>query len=142
MSCGRGVGQAGFGGGHRGAAPLMGGIQRIAQRAGAARAKETAMLERRYDARTLERCKMINWVVADEQLAEAAATLAHEHADGPTVAHAATRTFVTIAINKGVGAGDIAMTELQKPIFLSEDFRAGVDSFNQNVPGMASFEGR
>jgi len=34
--------------------PLMGAIRRFAQRAGAARAKEMAMLGRRYDARTLE----------------------------------------------------------------------------------------
>jgi hypothetical protein len=37
--------------------PLMGGIQRIAQRVGAARAKELAALRRRYQARTLERWK-------------------------------------------------------------------------------------
>jgi enoyl-CoA hydratase/carnithine racemase len=122
--------------------PLAGGIQRVAQRAGAARAKEMAMLGRRYDARTLERWNVINRVVADEQLAEAAATLARELAGGPTVAHAATKALVTIAINEGVGAADMAMTELQKPIFLSEDFRAGVDSFKQNGPGMVSFEGR
>ena len=46
--------------------PLMGAIQRITQRAGAARAKEMAMLARRYDARTLERWNIINRVVTDE----------------------------------------------------------------------------
>ncbi|TKA00645.1 enoyl-CoA hydratase/isomerase family protein [Actinacidiphila oryziradicis] len=40
--------------------PLMGAIQRIAQRAGVARAKEMAMLGRRYDARTLERWGIFN----------------------------------------------------------------------------------
>jgi len=122
--------------------PLAGGIQRLAQRAGAARAKEMAMLGRRYDARTLERWNVINRVVADEQLGEAAATLARELAGGPTVAHAATKALVTIALNEGVGAADIAMSELQKPIFLSEDFRTGVESFKQSGPGMASFVGR
>jgi enoyl-CoA hydratase/carnithine racemase len=122
--------------------PLAGGIQRVAQRAGAARAKEMAMLGRRYDARTLERWNVINRVVGDEQLAEAAAALARELAGGPTVAHAATKALVTIAIEQGVGAADMAMTELQKPIFLSEDFRTGVESFKHNGPGMASFEGR
>jgi enoyl-CoA hydratase/carnithine racemase len=122
--------------------PLAGGIQRLTQRAGAARAKEMALLGRRYDARTLERWNVINRVVADEQLADAAATLASELAGGPTVAHAATKALVTIAVNEGVGAADMAMTELQKPIFLSLDFRTGVASFKQNGPGMASFEGR
>jgi len=122
--------------------PLAGGIQRLTQRAGAARAKEMAMLGRRYDARTLEHWNVINRVVADEQLDQAAATLARELAAGPTIAHAATKALVTIAINEGVGAADIAMAELQKPIFASEDFRTGVASLKQNGPGMANFEGR
>jgi enoyl-CoA hydratase/carnithine racemase len=122
--------------------PLMGGIQRVAQRAGAARAKEMAMLGRRYDARTLERWNVINRVVADEQLADAAATLAAELAAGPTVAHAATKALVAVAVDRGVRAADEAMAELQKPIFTSADFRAGVHSFTQNGPGMAIFEGR
>jgi enoyl-CoA hydratase/carnithine racemase len=58
--------------------PLMGAIQRITQRAGAARAKEMAMLARRYDARTLERWNVINRVVADERLDAAVMTLARE----------------------------------------------------------------
>ena len=122
--------------------PLAGGIQRLTQRAGAARAKEMALLGRRYDARTLERWNVINRVVADEQLDQAAATLARELAAGPTIAHAATKALVTIAINDGVGAADKAMGELQKPIFSSEDFRTGVASLKQNGPGMARFEGR
>jgi enoyl-CoA hydratase/carnithine racemase len=122
--------------------PLMGAIQRIAQRAGAARAKEMAMLGRRYDARTLERWNVINRVVEDEKLEAAAMTLARELARGPTVAHAATKALVSIAVSEGVRAADAAMAELQRPIFRSEDFRAGVASFRENGPGMARFTGR
>src|ERR1700732_2484251 len=120
--------------------PLAGGIQRLTQRAGAARAKEMTMLARRYDARTMERWNVINRVVADERLDQAAATLARELAAGPTIAHAATKALVTIAVNDGISAADTAMAELQKPIFLSEDFRTGVASLKANGPGMASFE--
>jgi enoyl-CoA hydratase/carnithine racemase len=122
--------------------PLMGAIQRVAQRAGAARAKEMAMLGRRYDARTLERWNVINRVVEDERLDAAAMTLARELAGGPTVAHAATKALVSIAVSQGVRAADEAMAELQKPIFRSEDFRAGVQSLRANGPGMARFAGR
>jgi enoyl-CoA hydratase/carnithine racemase len=122
--------------------PLMGAIQRVAQRAGAARAKEMAMLGRRYDARTLERWNVINRVVEDERLDAAAMTLARELAGGPTVAHAATKALVSIAINQGVRAADEAMAGLQRPIFGSEDFRAGVQSFRSDGPGMARFQGR
>lgn len=122
--------------------PLMGGIQRVAQRAGAARAKEMALLARRYDARTLERWNVINRVVGDEQLDAATSTLAHELAGGPTIAHAATKKLVAIAINEGVAAADEAMAEIQRPIFRSQDFVTGVTSFKQNGPGLARFEGK
>jgi enoyl-CoA hydratase/carnithine racemase len=122
--------------------PLMGGIQRIAQRAGAARAKEMALLGRRYDARTLERWNVINRVVHDEQLDDAAMTLARELAGGPTVAHAATKALVSIAVSEGVRAADEAMAELQQPIFRSDDFRIGAESLRENGPGMARFAGR
>jgi enoyl-CoA hydratase/carnithine racemase len=122
--------------------PLMGAIQRVAQRAGAARAKEIAMLGRRYDARTMERWNIINRVVEDEHLDAAAITLARELAGGPTVAHAATKALVSIAVSKGVRAADEVMAELQKPIFRSDDFRAGVESLRENGPGMARFAGR
>jgi enoyl-CoA hydratase/carnithine racemase len=79
---------------------LMGAIQRVAQRAGAARAKEMAMLGRRYDARTLERWNVINRVVEDEQLDAAAMTLARELAGGPTVAHAATMALASTAVSR------------------------------------------
>jgi enoyl-CoA hydratase/carnithine racemase len=121
--------------------PLMGGIQRVAQRAGAARAKEMAMLGRRYDARTLERWNLINRVVGDEQLEAATMTLARELAAGPTVAHAATKALVSIAVSQGVRAADEAMAELQQPIFRSEDFRAGALSMRKNGAGMARFTG-
>jgi enoyl-CoA hydratase/carnithine racemase len=101
-----------------------------------------AMLGRRYDARTLERWNVINRVVGEEQLEAATMALARELADGPTVAHAATKSLVSIAISRGVAAADEAMAELQKPIFCSEDFRAGVQSLRENGVGMARFAGR
>lgn len=122
--------------------PLMGGIQREAQRLGAARAKEMAMLGRRYDAATLERWGLINLVVPDEQLDSAALAVAQELANGPTVAHAATKKLVSIAINEGVEAADLAMAEVQKAIWASEDVKTGLTSFRANGPGLAKFEGR
>src|SRR5215470_12554004 len=56
--------------------PLLGGIQRQVQRAGAMRAKEISMLGRRYDAPTLERWGLVNLVVADDALEEATMTIA------------------------------------------------------------------
>jgi enoyl-CoA hydratase/carnithine racemase len=122
--------------------PLMGGIQRVTERAGAARAKEMALLARRYDARTLERWNVINRVVPDEQLAEVTKTLAHELANGPTVAHASTKAIVSHTVSHGVQATDEAMRELQKDFWKSDDLKVGLASLVANGPGAARFEGR
>lgn len=121
--------------------PVLGGIQRQVVRAGPARAKELAMLGRRYDAATLERWGLINLVVPDEKLHSVALSVAEELAAGPTVAHAVTKRLVSVAVNEGVDAADRAMFELQKPIWASEDIKRGLDSFNANGPGFAVFEG-
>ena len=122
--------------------PLMGGIQRVTERAGAARAKEMALLARRYDARTLERWNIINRVVPDEQLADVARTLAHELANGPTVAHASTKAIVSHTVSHGVQAADEAMRDLQKDFWKSDDLKVGLASLAANGPGAARFEGR
>ncbi|WAC90391.1 enoyl-CoA hydratase/isomerase family protein [Mycobacterium sp. Aquia_213] len=122
--------------------PLMGGIQRVTERAGAARAKEMAMLARRYDARTLERWNIINRVVADDQLAAVTSALAHELANGPTVAHASTKAIVSHAVSHGVSATDDAMHELQSGIWKSEDLKIGLASLAAEGPGAARFGGR
>jgi enoyl-CoA hydratase/carnithine racemase len=121
--------------------PVLGGIQRQTQRIGAARAKEMAMLGRRYDAETLERWGLINRVVPDDQLEAAAMTIAQELAHGPTVAHAATKRLVSIAVNEGVAAADHEMFEVQKQIWASQDLRTGLDLFREKGPGFAEFGG-
>lgn len=122
--------------------PLLGGIQRQVQRIGAARAREMAMLGHRYDAATLERWGLVNRVVPDDQLEAVSFTVAKELAHGPTVAHAATKKLVAVAVNQGVDAADLAMAEIQKPIWASHDLRRGLDSFIANGPGLCVFEGK
>jgi enoyl-CoA hydratase/carnithine racemase len=122
--------------------PLLGGIQRQVQRVGMARAKEMSMLARRYDPATLERWGLINLVVNDEALDDATMSVAQELANGPTVAHAATKQLAYIAANEGVVAADKAMAEIQKPIWASSDLKIGLASFRQSGPGLAKFEGR
>jgi enoyl-CoA hydratase/carnithine racemase len=122
--------------------PLLGGIQRQVQRIGAARAKEMSMLARRYDAPTLEKWGLINLTVPEEQLQTVTMTIAEEFAQGPTVAHAATKQLAHIAVNEGVAAADEAMTRVQAPIWASEDLKIGLASFRKSGPGLAKFVGR
>ena len=53
-----------------GLTPLMGGTQRLAERAGPARARELVMSGGLYDAATLERWNVVNRVLPDAELAE------------------------------------------------------------------------
>jgi enoyl-CoA hydratase/carnithine racemase len=122
--------------------PLLGGIQRQVQRIGALRAKEMSMLARRYDAPTLERWGLINLTVPEESLEKATMAIAEEFAQGPTLAHAATKELAHIAVNDGVAAADEAMARVQAQIWASEDLKTGLASFRKNGPGLAKFAGR
>src|SRR3954449_6884291 len=72
-----------------GITPLMGGTQRMAERAGTARAREFVMTGRLYDAQTLHAWGVINPVLAADELLEKARAFAADLAAGPTIAHAA-----------------------------------------------------
>jgi enoyl-CoA hydratase/carnithine racemase len=122
--------------------PLMGAIQRQVQRAGIVRAKEMSMLGRRYDAETMEKWNIINLVVDDEKLGEAAMVIALELANGPTLAHTSTKQIANLAAARGVEAADEAMGELQRPLWTSEDLKIGLESLMKQGPGLAVFKGR
>src|SRR3954462_2445440 len=77
-----------------GLTPAMGGTQRIAERAGAARARELVMTGGLFDAATLERWNVVNRVLADDELQAATMKFAHRLASGPTKANAATKKMV------------------------------------------------
>ncbi|MEZ5572931.1 MAG: enoyl-CoA hydratase/isomerase family protein [Halioglobus sp.] len=122
--------------------PLMGAVQRQVARCGALRAKELSMLGRRYDAETLERWNLINRVVDDEHLEEAALAVATELANGPTLAHQITKELARLAEDQGVRAADREMERLQQALWNSEDLKIGLESLQKNGPGHAKFVGR
>ena len=55
-----------------------------------------------------------------------ALTLAHELANGATVAHASTKAIVSHAVSHGMAATDEAMRELQKDFWKSDDLKVGL----------------
>lgn len=78
-----------------GLAPLLGGVQRVVDRAGVSRGKEIAMFGRRHDPVTLERWGVVNLVVDDDELAGASLSFARQLAAGPTVACRRSRASTT-----------------------------------------------
>jgi enoyl-CoA hydratase/carnithine racemase len=125
-----------------GLTPSMGGPQRLAERAGPARARELIFTGERYPAAVLERWNVVNRVLPDEGFAEAARAYAHEVAAGPTVAHAATKRLVTTAVRDGVRAADDAVPAVSGALFATVDLPAAVASFLSDGPGKAVHRGR
>ena len=95
-----------------GLTPSMGGPQRLAERAGPARARELIFTGERYPAAVLERWNVVDRVLPDEGFAEAARAYAHRVAAGPTVAHAATKRLVATSVRDGARAADALVPEV------------------------------
>lgn len=125
-----------------GLTPAMGGTQRLAERAGSGRAREFVMTGRRYDAVTLERWNVVNWVLADEGFDAAARGLAADLADGPTLAHAATKEVVRAYLEGGVELSNRRVGAIAGDLFDTEDLRGAVRTFLERGPGKAVFHGR
>jgi enoyl-CoA hydratase/carnithine racemase len=125
-----------------GLTPAMGGTQRLAERAGPARAREFVMTGDLYSAETLERWNAVNVVLPDDGFDEAARAYAHKLAEGPTKAHAATKAIVRAQLDGGVHAADAIVPQQAGDLFATEDLQNAVRSFLTVGPGKATYEGR
>lgn len=125
-----------------GLAPLLGGVQRVVDRAGIARGKEIAMFGRRHDPAALERWGIVNLVVDDHELGGASMSFARQLAAGPTVANGAIKRLAAITVRDGVVAADEAQEREVEPVWASDDLATGFRAFAETGPGTAIFEGR
>ena len=125
-----------------GLTPAMGGTQRLADRAGPARAREFVMTGDLYDAATLERWGVVNRVLPDDGFADAVLAYARRLADGPTLAHAATKRIVRAQVEGGVRTADDVVPDAAGGLFATEDLKNAVRSFLEQGPGKATYEGR
>src|SRR3954470_15822274 len=125
-----------------GLTPSMGGPQRLAERAGPARARELIFTGELYPAAVLERWNVVNRVLPDDGFADAARAYAHRVAAGPTVAHAATKRLVATSVRDGARAADALVPEVSGSLFGTADLRGAIASFLADGPGKASYTGR
>jgi enoyl-CoA hydratase len=125
-----------------GITPLMGGTQRMAERAGTARAREFVMSGRLYDAPTMLGWGVVNRVVPAGELLEKSRKFAAQLAEGPTLAHAATKRIVRAQADFGTRGADERTADLTSHLFETEDARGAVASFLEHGPGKATFQGR
>ncbi len=125
-----------------GLTPGAGGTQRMAERAGPARAAEFVMTGGLFDAAVLERWNVVNRVLPDDDLYEKGMRFAHRLADGPTLAHAATKRIIRGYRRGGVEEADRVTPDQFAGLFESEDLQNAVKTFLDKGPGNATFEGK
>jgi enoyl-CoA hydratase len=125
-----------------GLSPSMGGPQRLADRAGPGRARELVMTGELFDAETLMSWGVINRVWDDGEFVASARDFALKLANGPTLAHSATKRIIAAQVQSGVAAADEQVPEIVGPLFATEDLTGAVRSFLERGPGHATFTGR
>ncbi|MFS8977603.1 enoyl-CoA hydratase/isomerase family protein [Cupriavidus necator] len=124
-----------------GVLPLLGGVQRVVQRVGPARAKEMAMFGRRHDPATLERWGVINLVTAESELPAVSMSWARQLAAGPTVALKGIKQLANHSARSGIAGADARQIEVNNMMWASADQKRGVEAFAKSGPGSAVFEG-
>jgi enoyl-CoA hydratase/carnithine racemase len=125
-----------------GITPLMGGTQRMAERAGTARAREFVMTGGLYDAARMYEWGVVNRVLPAGDLLAKSRKFAERLAAGPTVAHVATKGIVRAQADHGTRGADERTASLTSHLFETEDARGAIASFLEQGPGKATFEGR
>jgi enoyl-CoA hydratase/carnithine racemase len=111
-----------------GIATMLGGIYRVAERAGRFRAAEWAFTSEQVPAATMERFGVVNRVEPDMELLKEANSFALKMAKGPTRAHAAHKALLRTWAVGGVDTADQAMFDIAMPLFETEDAKAGLMS--------------
>jgi enoyl-CoA hydratase len=125
-----------------GATPFGGGTQRLVARAGAGRAAEAVLTARPYPAETMLEWGVVNRVLPAADLLEKARAFVGRLAAGPTLAHAATKEMIRLAVDEGVAAADAALPEAGGRVMASQDLQSGARTLLEKGPGHAAFEGR
>jgi enoyl-CoA hydratase/carnithine racemase len=126
---------------------LLGGIYRVAERAGRARASEWALSSEQIPASVMAAAGVVNRVLPDEALLDEATAFATKIAHGPTRAHAAHKTLLRAWSVGGIAAADEAMFDIAMPLFETQDVNAGltsaINAINAGKPRPAlDFQGR
>jgi enoyl-CoA hydratase/carnithine racemase len=107
---------------------LLGGVYRVAERAGRARASEWALTSEQVSAAALERAGVVNRVVADDDLLKESRAFVGNLAKGATRAYAAHKVLLRAWANGGVAAADEIMFDIAMPVFESQDATGGIAS--------------
>jgi enoyl-CoA hydratase/carnithine racemase len=125
-----------------GVIPGAGGTQRLSRLVGPARAKDIVFSGRMVGAAEALQIGLVDQVVPDDSVYQAALDLVRRYAGGPALALRAAKQ----AIDAGLGVDLATGLEIERvqfaALFGTEDQKAGMRSFLENGPGKATFTGR
>ena len=116
---------------------LLGGIYRVAERAGRSKAFEWALTSEQVSAQEMAHHGVINRVVPDAELLAEGMVFAAKAAAGPTLAHAAHKALLRAWVSGGTSVADEALMDIAMPLFESADTRmalpAAVDAVAKGI---------
>jgi enoyl-CoA hydratase/carnithine racemase len=126
---------------------LLGGIYRVAERAGRSKAIQWALTSEQVPATEMERFGVVNRVVDDADLLAEATAFAHKVAQGPTKAHAAHKALLRTWAVGGVAAADEIIFDVALPLWDTDDtstaIPAAVKALQAGLPRQPHpFQGR
>ncbi len=125
-----------------GVIPGAGGTQRLPRLVGPARAKDIVFTGRFVGAAEALAIGLVDQVVPDGEVYQAARELVARYAEGPAIALRAAKQ----AIDEGLDVDLDTGLEIERlnfaGLFATEDQRTGMRSFIENGPGKATFAGR
>ena len=117
--------------------PIAGALQRLAERAGRARASRWAMLGEPISGTLAGQLGIASHVVPEAEVASTAKALARKLATGPTRSYAATRTLLKAWSAGGVPAADAMMLDISMDLYSTEDctrgFLSTAKAFDQGI---------
>jgi enoyl-CoA hydratase/carnithine racemase len=108
-----------------GTAPVAGGVQRLAERAGRSRAARYVMLSEPMSGATAGELGVAAFVVPESDVEAAASALATRLSTGPTRSYAAIRALLKAWAAGGVPGADSVLLDLTMPLHNTEDARRG-----------------
>jgi len=126
---------------------ILGGVYRVAAKAGRAKAMEWALTSEQVPAATMLQHGVINFVVPDSELHAKAEAFGRKVSDGPTLAHAVHKGLLRIWSIGGLSAADEAMWDMAMPLFQTDDVNlampASIKALQSGAPRpQFTFKGR
>ena len=125
-----------------GVIPGAGGTQRLPRLVGPARAKDIVFTGRMVKAAEALAMGLVDVVVPDASVYQAALDLVQRYAAGPALALRAAKQAIDHGLDVDLATG-LEIERVQfAALFATEDQRSGMQSFIENGPGQATFTGR